>query len=354
MRIPRFFVSTGSLAHSSTQGGSMKPFFKCLMCYLVLYASMTWGQQLAILNGPADTGYALFGSQVHSHGQIVVANDARLRLNSLKLKVEACSIWDQPATPFYNFQISDGSTSVNGQMEVVNSETFMTFPINATLTAGRRWYSITSNVADFPSFPSVNQKCFRMRLDQSGIDTSGSVTGNFPVRLRASTVVLTQPSVTIAVLGQTSNRVRQVVDNVFEVRVMNTSNNYPMWIKGIRLRFSGQAFPTNPYSLTFSLVDPETGFLVARGHYYSSGNAVWGEIVGGISYEQHALPASATRRYVVRVDSSAFNNSPKEPDSMTIEILNPCDLQWDTAGSNDSGPGLCLQSGDRAATVSYE
>ncbi len=307
----------------------------------------------------------LFGTPNVNLGVTTIQTfDSGFPVGTLTYRVRECAN-NQAWQPLDNFKLVTDLGMVQGVKSYLASEYVVSFTINSTIpTYSSRSYSMYADIGSFPPgfTPDVNQECFRMSLERSGVqfnkyETTRSepiFTGNFPIRLQAHTLLTTKPTVTVTTLGQTSNRVRTVADNVFLLRVANGPAN--LWIKDIALKFSGATLPIG-FGQPFELIDSEANIVIAKGELNWIGNVRWEQVGNGngVSWESWVIQTNNVRNLIVRVNSSNFLNTANQ-DSFSIQLVNPCDLRWDTSVANQNGPGLCLetQAVPITSTVSYE
>lgn len=320
---------------------------------LALCASVAQAQVVVQgIYGPSPTQFTIFGSQNMAHGSISITTyGEKFSVPALTFKVRECSNWPAAAAPFYLFTLTKDITVYQGVESWVDQERVVTFPTGGIQGPNTTSiYSLHSDVVDYQGSHPFDKQCFRMTLERSGVPTKETVVGNFPIRLGAKTLVRSKPTVTITPIGATTGRVRVTTDDVFRITV-SANMAYEILIKEIAPLISGTA----QAGCYFTVVDDLSGEAVGRGWLSAQANIAW-EVFGEPSFGEFFVSAGATRSFRIRVDSSTFNNNPNTSDSLSMQIANTCDFQWDTSAGNSGGPGLCLepQVVPVTATVNYE
>lgn len=329
----------------------MYKFLTIINLLLALCASVA-GAQTSITNWSYPDQHVVFGSQNVQHGAIQIVTGAeKFSVPSLSFKVRECSTWSAAAAPFYLFTLTRESTVYPGIESWVDQERVVTFRVGGTQGPNTiSTYSLQSDVVDYRNAHPLQKQCFRMTLERSGLPSKEVVVGNFPIRLGAKTLVRSKPTVTLIPIGPTTNRVRTVVDDVFLLTV-SADTGYEILIKEIAPYVFGFAANGGGY---LELVDHNTGSTIGIGVVGGQGNISF-QFMGVPTFGEYFVSPGVTRSFRIRVNSSLFPNNPGQ-ESLSLQLPNPCDFQWDTDFGNSGGPGLCLEPQviPMTATVSYE
>lgn len=317
-------------------------------CLLALCAGVAGAQTtVAFMSGSAQDQQTVFSSQNVSHGAIRITTGAeKFPIPPLTFKVRECSNWPAAAVPFYMFTLTKGSTVYQGMESWVDQERVVTFATggiqapNTTTT-----YSLHSDVVEYPGSHPLDKHCFRMTLERSGVPLP--ISGNFPIRFSAKTLVRSKPVVSITTIGATTGRVRTAVDDVFRITIA-AGTSYEILVKELSLRFAGATLPSGGSGL-YQIINDTSGIVLGFGDLQGGNVVLTGS---GETY----IDAGTSWSLRIRVNSSEFQNSPNFQDALSVQIVHPCDFQWDTEAGNEGGPGLCLepQVVPNTATVSYE
>lgn len=318
-----------------------------------LLATLTGAQAQVIISGtfPVVDQQVVFDSQNVNHGFIRVTTGAeKFNLSALVLRARECSNWNISRLPYLNFSISTNTTIYPGTVgySSTDGEPIVTFGIGEIQAPNTtRTYAILSDIVGYSSFVEADKQCLRLVLDPAGVVSKSPVTGTFPIRLSAKTLLRSKPTVTITPIGPTTGRVRTVADDVFRITIL-AGASHEILIKELNLRFSGATLPAGGSGL-YQIVHDTSGIILGFGDL-QGGNVVLTSV--GELY----VDAGSSLSLRVRVNSSEFQNSPNLQDALSVQIAHPCDFQWDTSTGNSDGPGLCLepQVVPITATVNYE
>lgn len=331
----------------------MKNFVLLLFVSLLALSARTshaQGELLVLRSATIPTEQLkLFGEQNTFSSSIAVSTGrGKVQLDSLTYRIEGCSAQNPSGSALHSFTLRAfplGVTSI-GQEFQIDQARFVRFEIDSLLNdRSAHEYRVSAHVSAYSEASAFDRKCLRLTLERSGLETGAVLTGDFPLQGSALTLVRSKPTVTISTVGAGGVRARAKTDDVFRITV-GASASWQILIKDLGLRFAGDALP--PTGSLYEVIDDATGGVIGFGDLQK-------EKVVFLENNGMSVNPATTRSFRIRVNSSVFPNN-SGPQSFSVQLPNPCDVQWDTENGNAGGPGLCLEPRvvPITTTVSYE
>jgi len=272
------------------------------------------------------------------------ANVEDVKINSITLRNTMTGNSNTNTVSFQNMKLYDGATLLSGPVAVSPSSptaSNVTFSLATPVIIPKnssKTLELKGSIADFVSGGAVSGSTHTWGVsattslaavgsssNQTITAVTGTPSGN------AFTVLRTKLGFTSAILGSTSGRVRQAVDDIATITwTANAADQ--LTVNTITLTFTGLAVSTGT-SIVVDLIDADTGTT------WGSTNQVTTTTISGntanavFNAANYIISAGSSKSVKVRVNSSNFYNAAQTSESMSVVIGTTGAVTWSDGSS---------------------
>lgn len=342
----------------------------------ITFPGSATGQNISISSGPALTlslgssvasRFMVMGSQANTLANFSFTNDNvdDVRITDITVN-DTITNGSSGVASFENLEIWDGSTKLAGPLSMTvsgaasGSVAFsLTNPLVIAKNASKS-ITLKGDVASFSSGGAVSNSSHVFKINANGnliVKSVGSPTATVtvsgaPVSANSHSVYRTNLSLSSSVIGATSARTRQGVDDVAKM-TFGADSAYKAVIGTITLKFTGAAVTSGGTAFSVDLIDDNTSSAWKSASTATCTPGQGNSCSVTFNPTSADVAAGGTEIVRVRVNSSSFTNGASATDALSILVNAAGDLRWNDGTTSN----ISLESRlapFTVANVSYE